>query len=134
MRASCQSAYRKLWAPSSVKMHNPGWVNWQSIRNHNILSVLRPHNGNFWTVRDCQQTTFVMLSRFSPLWPFIIISKEFKFFFYLYAGLILESKGMGEIFQKKGKILENLDKNILNLKIFWKRAGSCIQRSNVMNC
>ena len=31
---------------------------------------------------------------------------------------ILESKGMGAIFQKKGKIFENLVKNVQNLKIF----------------
>ena len=40
------------------------------------------------------------------------------------SGSILESKGMRAIFQKKGKICENLDKNVLNLKIFWKRATS----------
>ena len=41
------------------------------------------------------------------------------------SGLILESKGMGSIFQKKekemlkkGKMLENLEKNLQNLKIF----------------
>ena len=40
-------------------------------------------------------------------------------------GFILESKGVGVIFQKKGKemlikgnIFENLSKNVLNLKIF----------------
>ena len=45
-------------------------------------------------------------------------------------GPILESKDMGVIFQKKGKemlkkckIFENLGRNGLNLKIFWKRAG-----------
>ena len=49
-------------------------------------------------------------------------------------GPILESKGMHIIFQEKGtkilkrwKILENLGKNVQNLKIFWKRAGKCIQ-------
>ena len=38
-----------------------------------------------------------------------------------YAGLILESKGMRAIFQKrakKGKIFENFGKNVQNLKIF----------------
>ena len=34
------------------------------------------------------------------------------------AGLILESKSMHVIFQKKGKIFENLGKNVRNLKIF----------------
>ena len=41
---------------------------------------------------------------------------------------MLESKGMGAIFQKKGKemlktgeIFENLGKNVQNLRIFWKR-------------
>ena len=50
------------------------------------------------------------------------------------AGPILESKGMCAIFQKKckkrakiGKIFENLDKNVQNLRIFWKRAASCMQ-------
>ena len=43
----------------------------------------------------------------------------------IYAGPISESKGMGVIFQKKGKemlkrgkIFENLGKNVQNLKIF----------------
>ena len=40
-------------------------------------------------------------------------------------GPILESKGMHAIFSEKGKkkakILENLGKNVQNLKIFWKR-------------
>ena len=51
---------------------------------------------------------------------------------------ILESKGMHAIFQKKGKkkkclksgkkgkIFENLGKNIQNLKIFGKRGGDCV--------
>ena len=49
---------------------------------------------------------------------------------------IPESKAMHVIFQKKGKkilkrvkkgkIFENLDKNVLNLKNFLKRAGDCI--------
>ena len=34
------------------------------------------------------------------------------------AGTILESKGMRAIFQKKGKMFENLSKNVQNLKIF----------------
>ena len=52
-------------------------------------------------------------------------------------GPILESKGTHAIFQKngkkgqkmfkEGKILENLCKNVQNLKIFWKRPGDCIQ-------
>ena len=51
------------------------------------------------------------------------------------SGPILESKGMRAIFQKKGKkmlrakkgkIFENFDKNVQNLKIFWKRAGDCV--------
>ena len=33
-------------------------------------------------------------------------------------GPILESKGMRAVFQKKGKILESLGKNVQNLKIF----------------
>ena len=50
------------------------------------------------------------------------------------AGPILESKGMGPIFQKKkkrgtkkGKIFENLGKNVQNLKIFWKREDDCVR-------
>ena len=50
--------------------------------------------------------------------------------YFLLAKSILESKGMGEIFQnkgkemlEKGKIFKNLGKNVQNLKIFWKRAG-----------
>ena len=47
---------------------------------------------------------------------------------------ILESKDIGAIFQKKGKemlkkskIFQNLGQNVQNLKIFWKRAGDCMQ-------
>ena len=42
------------------------------------------------------------------------------------SGPILESKGMGVTFQKKGKIFESLGKNRQNLKIFQKRAGDCM--------
>ena len=48
-------------------------------------------------------------------------------------GSIVESKGMREIFQKKGKekgkgkIFENLGKNVQNLKIFWKRTASRVR-------
>ena len=49
-------------------------------------------------------------------------------------GPILESKGMGAIFQKKGKgmlkkskIFENLGGNVQNLKIFCKKAGDCMR-------
>ena len=31
---------------------------------------------------------------------------------------------------KKGKIFENLGKNLQNFKIFWKRAGNCIRLSH----
>ena len=51
-----------------------------------------------------------------------------------FAGSILESKGMGMVFQKKGKemlkkgkIFENLVKNVQNLKIFRKRTGDCVR-------
>ena len=40
---------------------------------------------------------------------------------------ILKSKGICAIFQKKGKKVENLGKNDQNLKIFWKRAASCVR-------
>ena len=40
---------------------------------------------------------------------------------------VLESKGICVIFQKKGKKVENLGKNDQNLKIFWKRAASCVR-------
>ena len=50
------------------------------------------------------------------------------------SGPILESKGKGTIFQKKGKemlsegkMFENLGSNVQNLKIFWKKAGDCMQ-------
>ena len=49
----------------------------------------------------------------------------FYLLFELYPGLILERKGIHAIFQKKvkknykkGKIFENLGKNVQNLKIF----------------
>ena len=44
-----------------------------------------------------------------------------------FAGPTLESKGMGAIFQKKGKIFENLSKKVQILKILWKRADDCVQ-------
>ena len=37
---------------------------------------------------------------------------------FLFAVPILESKSMGVIFQKKGKIFENVRKNVQNLRIF----------------
>ena len=50
------------------------------------------------------------------------------------SGPILESKDIGVIFQKKGKemlkkgkIFENLGKNVQNLKIFWKKGGDCVR-------
>ena len=46
------------------------------------------------------------------------------------AGPILGSKGMHGIFQKKGKIFENLGKNVQNLKIFLKKAASYVQLSH----
>ena len=52
----------------------------------------------------------------------------------IYAGPILERKGMGAVFQrkgKKGKIFENLGKNARNLKIFWKRAAPFVRLSHV---
>ena len=36
----------------------------------------------------------------------------------------------GQQYVKKGKIFENLGKNVQNLKIFWKRAGGCVQLSH----
>ena len=42
-----------------------------------------------------------------------------------FAAPILESKSVGAIFQKKGKMFENLHKKVQNLKIFWKMAGDC---------
>ena len=47
---------------------------------------------------------------------------------------ILKCKGIDTIFQKKGKIFENLCKNVLNLKIFWKRAGDCMRLLKTINC
>ena len=52
---------------------------------------------------------------------------------YTLSWLILESKGMHSTFQKKGKkgkIFENLGKNVQNLRIFWERAASCMQLSH----
>ena len=50
------------------------------------------------------------------------------------SGPIPESKGRGAFFQqkgkemfKKGKIFENLDKNVQNLKIFWEKARDCMR-------
>ena len=51
------------------------------------------------------------------------------------------SKNIHAIFQKegknllkKGKIFENLGKNVQNSKIFWKRAGDYVQLSQAINC
>ena len=59
-------------------------------------------------------------------------------------GPFLEGKGMSAIFQKKskkmlkkGKIFEDLYKNVQNLKkkkIFWKRAGECMRLLHAINC
>ena len=53
------------------------------------------------------------------------------------SGPILERRGMHAIFQKKGqkkgKLFENLSKNEQNLKIFWKRAASCVWLSHAWN-
>ena len=48
-------------------------------------------------------------------------------------GPILESRGMHTIFQKKGKILENLGKNLQNLKIFWKKTVACVRLLHAWN-
>ena len=45
---------------------------------------------------------------------------------FLHSEPILENKAMGVIFQKNRKMFENIDKNLQNLKIFWKRAGDYI--------
>ena len=47
---------------------------------------------------------------------------------------ILESKSMGAIFQKQGKIFENLRKNVKTLKIFWKMARDCLRYLHAINC
>ena len=54
-----------------------------------------------------------------------IVEKQIYFLYDAYTGPILQSKGMHAIFQKKGKIFENLGKTVQNLKIFGKRAGDC---------
>ena len=35
---------------------------------------------------------------------------------------------------KKGKVFENLGKNVKNMKIFWTGAGDCIQLLHILNC
>ena len=35
---------------------------------------------------------------------------------------------------KKGKIFENLDKNVQHLKTFWKRADDFVWLSHAINC
>ena len=61
--------------------------------------------------------------------------------FELCLGPILESKGMHAVFWKKGKnifrkgkVFKNLGKIVQNLKVFWKRAGDCMQLLEAMNC
>ena len=60
-------------------------------------------------------------------------------------GPILESKDKSTIFHKndkekclkrakKGKIFENLRKNVQNLKIIWKKPGDCVWLSHAINC
>ena len=55
--------------------------------------------------------------------------------------LILECKGMRAISQKKGKkrlkkgkLFENLGKNVQNLKISFKKAGDCMRLLHTINC
>ena len=40
----------------------------------------------------------------------------------------------GKKMLKKGKIFGNLDKNVQDLKIFWKRAGDCVRLLHATNC
>ena len=52
------------------------------------------------------------------------------------SGPILESTACIWFFRKiakKGKIFENLDKNLQNLKMFLKRAASCVRLSQAWN-
>ena len=63
----------------------------------------------------------------------------FSHFCFDFSGPILESKGMhalkkGKKRFKKGKVFENFDKNVSNLKIFWKRAGDYMQLLHAINC
>ena len=58
-----------------------------------------------------------------------------------HTGPILKSKGMHVIFQKigykrakKGKVFENVGKNVQNLRIFWKRAGDRMWLLHSINC
>ena len=62
---------------------------------------------------------------------------EIALSFIYQAGTILERKGMDVIFfrkrakkAKKGKIFENLGKNLQNFKIFLKRVASCMRLSH----
>ena len=60
-----------------------------------------------------------------------------KSYFIRKTGSIPESKGIVWFFvkkTKKDKIFEDLGKNVQNLKIFWKRAGDCVQLLHAINC
>ena len=50
--------------------------------------------------------------------PFKIIDVKMKTIFTLKVTIKVTFKGMVAIFQKKGKIFENLGKNVQNVKIF----------------
>ena len=36
--------------------------------------------------------------------------------------------------EKKGQNIENLGKNVQNLKIFWERADDCVRKLHAKNC
>ena len=91
-----------------------------SEKSCQILYTKKMISYGLCTVWDCYDNIKI------KLWSRISIS-----------GSILESKDMCAVFQKKGqkkgKMFENLDKNIQNLKIFWKRAASYMHLLHAWN-
>ena len=77
----------------------------------------------------CTTTLSNIHTSFISLYVHIHKLSPFLVWLMYITGPILESKGMHAIFQEKGK----KGKMFENLKIFWKRAASCVQLSHAWN-
>ena len=75
---------------------------------------------------------FLTKSQFD-IWLFFKLKHAVILLLSYITGPILESKSMRAIFQKKGKIFEDLGKNVQILKIIWKRAASCVRLWHAWN-
>ena len=84
---------------------------------HNCFSVIF-RSLWYWFSTVIVQSRFIVQSCFGSY---------LAFYMFLFATPIPESKNMCATFQKKGKIFENLRKNVQDLKKLWKMAGDCMR-------